>query len=86
MPDNEANIDWTTDPITTDDVIAQIKAKSFDAARDSVQNILYKKSGEAVAQKKIEVSKSIGKPDASADIVDFSEPSDDTHTPTTSEE
>ena len=76
------------EPITTKDVINQIAAKNLDGARDSVQDILYKKSAEAMADKRIAVAKNIGKPfDATADVVDAPttvEPVD--YEPNTSEE
>ena len=58
-------------PITTKDVIDQIRTKNLDGARDSVQNILYKKSGEAIADKKVEIAKNIGKGiDVHSDVID----------------
>ena len=65
MPYNE------TDPITTKDVIDQIRAKNFDGARDSTQELLYKKTSDAMSQKKTEIAKSIGRtPDVFADVID----------------
>ena len=58
-------------PITTKDVIDQIASKQLDGARDGIQNILYKKSAEAMADKKVEIAKAIGKPlDPHADVID----------------
>ena len=65
MPYNE------TDQITTKDVIDQIHSKNLDGARDGVQDLLYRKSAEAMADKKVEVANSIGKTlDPFADVID----------------
>ena len=64
MPYNE------TDPFTTKDVIDQIRAKELDGARDKTHELLYKKSADAIAKKKAETAKSIGKPDVFADVID----------------
>jgi len=61
MPYNE------TDPISTKDVIDQIRNKNLDGARDGTKTILYKKSGEAMAAKKTEVQNTIGKPNTDLD-------------------
>ena len=83
MPYNDNN-----EPITTKDVIDQIGAKNLEGARDGIQDILYKKSAEAMADKKVDIAKSIGKPlDPHADVIDAPdtvEPVD--YEPTTSEE
>lgn len=50
-----------TEPITTKDVIDAIRSKNLDRARDAVQDVLYNKSAEAMADKKVEIAKSIGK-------------------------
>tara|TARA_B100001094_G_scaffold289367_1_gene306241 strand:+ start:216 stop:464 length:249 start_codon:yes stop_codon:yes gene_type:complete len=75
-------------PITTKDVIDQIAAKNLDGARDGIQDVLYKKSAEAMADKKVEVANGIGKGfDPTADVIDAPttvEPID--FEPTTSEE
>ena len=68
MPYNE------TDPITTQDVIDQIHKKNFDGARDSISNLLYKKSADAVAYKKVDIAKKIGRPDVGEPVIDMSEP------------
>ena len=78
-------------PITTKDVIDQIAAKNLDGARDGIQDILYKKSAEAMADKKVGIAKSIGKPlDPHADVIDAPTTVDvvdfETTEPTTSEE
>jgi len=80
-----------TGPISVKDVIDQINSKNLDGARDGIKDVLYKKSAEAMADKKVEIAKGIGKsfdPHASVidapttvDIVDF-----ETTEPTTSEE
>tara|TARA_Y100000593_G_C4313702_1_gene339703 strand:+ start:3057 stop:3317 length:261 start_codon:yes stop_codon:yes gene_type:complete len=58
-------------PITTQDVINQIKSKNLDKARDSVQDLLYKKSAEAIADKKVDIAKGIGKSfDPHANVID----------------
>ena len=54
-------------PITTKDVIDQIASKQLDGARDGIQNILYKKSAEAMADKKVEIAKTIGKAEPSGE-------------------
>mgnify|MGYP003681815204 FL=1 len=71
-----------TEPITTKDVMDAIRSKNLDRARDSVQDLLYNKSAEAMADKKVEIAKSIGKDkdadaaepipgfDATADVID----------------
>ncbi len=50
-------------PITTKDVIDNIASKNLDAARDGIKDTLYKKSAEAMVDKKVEIAKSIGKPE-----------------------
>ncbi len=80
-----------TGPISVKDVIDQINSKNLDGARDGIKDVLYKKSAEAMADKKVEIAKGIGKsfdPHTDAidapttvDIVDF-----ETTEPTTSEE
>ena len=58
-------------PITTKDVIDNIHSKNLDAARDGIKDNLYKKSAEAMADKKVEIAKAIGKPlDPHADVID----------------
>ena len=69
-----------TEPITTKDVMDAIRSKNLDRARDSVQDLLYNKSAEAMADKKVEIAKSIGKDadaaepipgfDVTADVID----------------
>ena len=75
-------------PITTKDVLDQIAAKNLDGARDGIQDILYKKSAEAMADKRVDIAKGIGKPlDPHADVIDAPttvEPVD--YEPTTEEE
>ena len=80
-----------TGPITTKDVIDQINSKNLDGARDGIKDILYKKSAEAMADKKAEVAKGIGKPlDPHSDVIDAPTTVDavdfETEEPTTSEE
>jgi len=73
-----------SEPITVKDVIDQINSKNLDGARDGIKDNLYKKSAEAMADKKVEIAKSIGKPkgeepapsieggfDVTADVVDL---------------
>ena len=75
-------------PITTKDVIDQIASKNLDGARDGVQDILYRKSAEAMANKRVDIAKTIGTPiDPNADVIDAPttvEPVD--YEPTTEEE
>ena len=63
-----------TGPITTRDVIDAIRDRNLDGARDKTQELLYKKSGEAVVARKLDIANSIAKPDVTADVVDFTEP------------
>ena len=77
-----------TGPISVKDVIDQINSKNLDGARDGIKDVLYKKSAEAMADKKVEIAKGIGNPfDPTADVIDAPdtiEPVD--FEPTTSEE
>ena len=75
-------------PITTKDVIDQIHAKNLDGARDSIQDILYKKSAQAMADKRVDIAKGIGKPlDPHADVIDAPVTADPVdYEPTTEEE
>ena len=53
-------------PISVKDVIDQIHSKNFNDASDSIKDLLYKKSGEAMQDKKLEVARSIAQPEDSS--------------------
>ncbi len=59
-------------PISTKDVIDQIRAKNLDGARDNLKDILYKKSSDAISNKKVDIARKIGNSDydSEAEVVD----------------
>jgi hypothetical protein len=68
--------EYETGSITTKDVMDAIQKNDLDRARDATTTILYKKTGEHLQNKKMEIANSIGKPDYTNDAVpvDFEPP------------
>jgi len=52
--------------MTVNDIVNALRNGNIDQARSETQNVLYKKTGEYVQNKKLEISANIGKPKESS--------------------